>query len=162
MPIPSVKTSMKLDTLAIWPRGSHFLMALPNRDGSQTMTLYMPETGPVSFQTIDSPEKVKSYFAEFYPDAIPLMPDFAEEYMQNPTGFLGTVFMGPWYHRDKLLLLGNLFFLFDILRKFLQNRMNQFFSPHIFLLISFQAMHRMQSLPSLARDATRGWKTSGS
>ena len=36
--------------LHIWPRGSEMLMALPNQDGSFTMTLYMP---PAKFQKID-------------------------------------------------------------------------------------------------------------
>jgi hypothetical protein len=30
-------------SLHIWPRGSHFMMGLANRDGSFTMTLYMAE-----------------------------------------------------------------------------------------------------------------------
>jgi kynurenine 3-monooxygenase len=38
--------------LHIWPRGSHFMMALPNREGSFTMTVYLPDDGPVSFSSI--------------------------------------------------------------------------------------------------------------
>ena len=108
MPLPPASANMSGDLLHIWPRGSHFMMALPNRDGSNTMTLYMPETGgPVSFAAINSREKVLAYFQEHYPDAVPLMPHLADEYMKNPTGFLGTVFASPWNFQDKLLLLGD-------------------------------------------------------
>ncbi len=108
MPKPPASANMALDALHIWPRGTHFMMALPNRDGSNTMTLYMPETGgPISFAAINSPAKAEAYFREYYPDAVALMPRFVEEYTKNPTGFLGTVFCNPWHFEDKLLLLGD-------------------------------------------------------
>ena len=108
MPRPSPEAGMALDTLHIWPRGTHFMMALPNRDGSNTMTLYMPETGgPVSFAALNTPAKVRSYFEQTYPDAVPLMPQMVEEFSRNPTGFLGTVFCAPWFFQDRLLLLGD-------------------------------------------------------
>lgn len=108
MPKPPASANMAHDALHIWPRGTHFMMALPNRDGSNTMTLYMPETGgPISFAAINSPAKAEAYFREYYPDAVPLMPHFVEEFCKNPTGFLGTVFCNPWHFEDKLLLLGD-------------------------------------------------------
>jgi kynurenine 3-monooxygenase len=107
MPRPP-SAGMALDSLHIWPRGTHFMMALPNRDGSNTMTLYMPEKGsPISFAAINTPAKAESYFREYYPDAVPLMPHFVDEFIKNPTGFLGTVFCSPWHFEDKLLLLGD-------------------------------------------------------
>jgi kynurenine 3-monooxygenase len=108
MPKPPASADMALDTLHIWPRGTHFMMALPNCDGSNTMTLYMPEAGgPVSFAAINTPAKVRAYFEETYPDAVPLMPHYEEEFLRNPTGFLGTVFCSPWSFQDRLLLLGD-------------------------------------------------------
>ncbi len=105
---PPASAGMALDTLHIWPRGTHFMMALPNRDGSNTMTLYMPESGShISFAALNTPAKIKAYFEEFYPDAVSLMPHFVDEYTRNPTGFLGTVFSAPWHFQDRLLLLGD-------------------------------------------------------
>lgn len=84
------------------------MMGLPNRDGSYTMTLYMNEKGEEpSFASLNTPEKVRSYFQKFYSDAVPLMPQFSQEYAQNPVGFLGTVFCNPWNYEDKLILLGD-------------------------------------------------------
>jgi len=47
--------------LHIWPRGSHFLMGLPNKDGSFTMTLYLPENAPdgqPSLRTVNTDKEV--------------------------------------------------------------------------------------------------------
>jgi hypothetical protein len=43
------------DSLHIWPRGSHFMMGLANRDGSFTMTLYMHERSPSQQQQQQQP-----------------------------------------------------------------------------------------------------------
>jgi len=107
MPIPPDPAKFNIESLHIWPRGSHFMMALPNKDHSFTITLYMPEKGPISFQSVNTLEKARAYFQEFYPDAIPLMPHFDTEYMRNPVGFLGTVFMSPWVVEDKIALIGD-------------------------------------------------------
>jgi kynurenine 3-monooxygenase len=95
------------DSLHIWPRGSHFLMALPNLQGSFTMTLYLPDDGPVSFKSLNSDDKVRKYFEENYPDAAKLMPDYVQQFNRNPIGFLGTLNARPWHHDDTLVLLGD-------------------------------------------------------
>ena len=90
--------------LHIWPRGNHMLMALPNQGGSFTMTIYMPTEW---FNEYNTPEKVENYFKEYYPDAIPLMPDYKEEFNDNPQGFLGTLRCSPWVYQDQVALLGD-------------------------------------------------------
>ncbi|MDP2439509.1 MAG: FAD-dependent monooxygenase, partial [archaeon] len=104
------RAALATDSLHIWPRGSHFMMALPNRDGSQTVTLYLPGSGPApSFAALEKggEESVREYFAGHYPDAAPLMPRLLQEFQQHPVGFLGTVFAGPWVHGDRLALIGD-------------------------------------------------------
>ena len=59
-------------SLHIWPRGKHFLMALPNLEGSFTMTLYMPTEW---FKEYDTEEKIEAYFKEFYPDVLEFLPN---------------------------------------------------------------------------------------
>lgn len=95
---------MDKKALHIWPRGNHMLMALPNQDGSFTMTLYMPEEWYEKFNT---DEKIKSYFEDNYSDAIKLMPNYLKEYKENPQGFLGCVRMSPWIYQDQIVLLGD-------------------------------------------------------
>jgi kynurenine 3-monooxygenase len=95
-------------SLHIWPRGNHFMMGLANKDGSFTMTLYMPCKGPLSFESVcaDS-EAAEAFFREHYSSAVPLMPNFKEALMKNPVGFLGTVYTQPWHYKDKVCLLGD-------------------------------------------------------
>ena len=95
------------NALHIWPRGDLMLMALPNLDGSFTVTLYLPEVGPSSFREVNSTERVRDLFTEQFPDSIPLIPDFEASYLDNPIGNLGTVRCRPWHFRDRLLLIGD-------------------------------------------------------
>lgn len=92
------------ESLHIWPRGTHFLMALANLDGSFTMTFYMANDALAALQT---EEQVEAFFQEYYPTAIALMPDYKKEFMSRPNGFLGTVFAKPWVFEDKLALIGD-------------------------------------------------------
>ncbi len=71
------------------------------------MTLYMHEQGPVSFAALRSPADVQKFFAEYYPSAVPLMPQYVDDFMANPVGFLGTVFVSPWVYQDKFALIGD-------------------------------------------------------
>jgi kynurenine 3-monooxygenase len=96
--------AMDSKSLHIWPRGNHMLMALPNLDGSFTMTLYMPVQW---YKDFEDKNKFKKYFEENYADVIPLMPDYIEDYYSRPHGFLGIVRMKPWVYQDQMALLGD-------------------------------------------------------
>lgn len=93
--------------LHIWPRRDYMLIALPNLDGSFTCTLFFPFEGPLSFQKLDSAEKVKQFFAGNFPDIIPLIPDLVEQFFRNPTSSLVTVKCFPWIRDDKFALIGD-------------------------------------------------------
>lgn len=90
--------------LHIWPRGKHMLMALPNLDGSFTMTLYLPQKWFGEFKTKDD---LKNYFETNYPDVLALIPDYQNDYFSRPQGFLGIVRMNPWVYGDQVALLGD-------------------------------------------------------
>ncbi len=92
------------NALHIWPRGSHMLMALPNLDGSFTMTVYLPTE---DFKKLNTKEAIQKHFEEFYKDSIPLMPDYQTEFLENPQGFLGTVRCDTWTYKDSVCLLGD-------------------------------------------------------
>lgn len=104
MPAPN---DLDKRSLHIWPRGSHMMMALANLDGSQTVTLYLPKTGPVSFETIKTRLEIEAFFKNEYPDAIPLMPDYVSEFENNPQGALGTVRCSNWIFKDSVALMGD-------------------------------------------------------
>jgi kynurenine 3-monooxygenase len=96
------------NALHIWPRGENMLIALPNLDGSFTVTLFLAhETGAMNFKKLNSQEAVIEYFKQEFPDALALMPNLAEEFFENPTGTLGTVKCYPWSTYGKSLILGD-------------------------------------------------------
>lgn len=107
--LPNDDGSFKIDkeSLHIWPRSDFMLIALPNPDGSFTVTLFMPTKGPVSFESIDSKEKVRAFFEKEFPDALEIIPDLEDLYMENPTGVLGTVKCYPWIYQDSVMLMGD-------------------------------------------------------
>ncbi len=98
---------MDKHALHIWPRGSFMLIALPNEDGSFTCTLFLSFEGPVSFRSLTTPDQVRAFFAEQFPDALALLPDLTEQFFNNPTGHMGTVKLWPWHLGGKALLLGD-------------------------------------------------------
>jgi kynurenine 3-monooxygenase len=94
--------------LHIWPRGEDMLIALPNLDGSFTVTLFLPySNSEYCFDNLTTPEMITEYFSKEYPDAIALMPNLVSEFFDNPTGPLGTIKCSPWNCYGKTLLLGD-------------------------------------------------------
>lgn len=107
--LPNEDGSHKLDkeALHIWPRGSFMIIALPNLDGSFTVTLFLPFEGEHSFESLDTDDRVKSFFKEHFPDAFAIMPNLIEDWHSNPTSSLCTVKCAPWNYKDQILLLGD-------------------------------------------------------
>ncbi|MEM7086563.1 MAG: NAD(P)/FAD-dependent oxidoreductase [Bacteroidota bacterium] len=94
--------------LHIWPRGEDMLIALPNLDGSFTVTLFLPYSeSDFCFDNLTTPEMVLAYFNEEFPDAVALMPNLVEEFFENPTGPLGTIRCSPWNSYGNTLLMGD-------------------------------------------------------
>ncbi|MDQ6892349.1 MAG: FAD-dependent monooxygenase [Acidobacteriota bacterium] len=98
---------MERNALHIWPRGEYMLIALPNADGSFTATLFLPNQGEESFETLTTPDAVHDLFERRFADAIPLMPRLAEDFVGNPTGHLETIRCKPWSFEDHALVLGD-------------------------------------------------------
>ncbi|WP_103866293.1 NAD(P)/FAD-dependent oxidoreductase [Aquimarina sp. I32.4] len=96
------------DHLHIWPREQYMLIALPNLDGSFTVTLFLSyDEGAYNFNNLTTIEKVTEFFKTQFPDALDLIPDINNEFFNNPTGALGTVKCAPWYYKGKTLLMGD-------------------------------------------------------
>jgi len=98
---------LEKNALHIWPRGNYMMIALPNIDGSFTCTLFFPFEGDPSFATLDSKEKVRSFFEKTFTDASPLMPTLEADFFANPTSSLVTVKCFPWIRNDQFALIGD-------------------------------------------------------
>mgnify|MGYP005702442481 FL=1 len=96
------------NALHIWPRGDFMIIALPNLDGSFTVTLFLSyESGTYNFNNLTNPEIVTEFFKKEFPDALELMPNLAIEFFENPTAPLGTIKCFPWNYKGHSLLLGD-------------------------------------------------------
>lgn len=96
------------NALHIWPRKDFMLIALPNLDGSFTVTLFLNfDEGKYNFKDLDSAEKVTDFFREEFPDALQIMPNLIDDYFKNPTSALGTVKCSPWNYKGNTLLMGD-------------------------------------------------------
>jgi kynurenine 3-monooxygenase len=96
-PGPGGSFALEPHALHIWPRGHFMMIALPNADGSFTCTLFWPMEGPGSFAALQTPAQIEAFFREQFPDAVPLLPALAEQFLGNPTGSLVTIRCQPWY-----------------------------------------------------------------
>lgn len=99
---------LEKNALHIWPRGENMVIALPNLDGSFTVTLFLSyKEGEDNFAKLDSPENLKDYFRKDYPNILKLMPDLEELFFENPTSSLGTIRCSPWHYKGNTLLMGD-------------------------------------------------------
>ena len=94
--------------LHIWPRGGYMCIALPNPEGSFTVTLFLPGVGPYpSFATLPDAEHAADFFDTQFPDLLPLMPRFAEDFQAHPAPSLYTLYLDRWHLDGRAVLLGD-------------------------------------------------------
>lgn len=94
------------NALHIWPRQNYMLIALPNLDGSFTVTLFLPINGSPGFNQLQTAEAVDEFFSAEFPDVKNLMPELSKDFALHPTGLLGSVRCAPW-SVGKALLMGD-------------------------------------------------------
>lgn len=90
------KHQLDKHSLHIWPRGEFMLIALPNMDGSFTVTLFLAFEGTDSFEGLQTDSEIASFFERYFPDARMLMPDLIADFHNNPTAPLSTIKCHPW------------------------------------------------------------------
>jgi kynurenine 3-monooxygenase len=95
------------NALHIWPRGNYMCIALPNAEGSFTVTLFMPNVGNPGFDSVRTGADAHALFARDFGDALPLIPDLEKDFAANPTGILGTLYLDRWHLDDRALLIGD-------------------------------------------------------
>ena len=98
---------MEPNALHIWPRHSYMMIALPNTEGSFTVTLFYPKEGEGSFAQLKDPSSIMAFFRKNFADAVPHMPELERDFMSNPTGALVTVKCSRWHAGGKAVLMGD-------------------------------------------------------
>jgi len=104
--------AMESNALHIWPRGNYMCIALPNAQGSFTVTLFMPNRsssnqGNPGFDTVRTSADAQALFARDFADVLPLIPELEKDFADNPTGILGTLYLDRWHLRGRALLIGD-------------------------------------------------------
>lgn len=96
------------DVLHIWPRKDFMLIALPNLDGSFTVTLFLShDDGVNNFNLLKNKESVLDFFKNEFPDTLEIMPNLVHDFFENPTSNLGTIKCEPWNYKGNSLLIGD-------------------------------------------------------
>jgi len=98
---------LEKNALHIWPRQEFMLIALPNLDGSFTVTLFLPFDGKPGFNQLTNTDEIKSFFSQTFPSAYAHMDSLEHDFAANPTGILGTIKCYPLHAHGKVLLLGD-------------------------------------------------------
>lgn len=95
------------NALHIWARRSFMMIALPNFDGSFTVTMFLAHKGENGFDQLADVGSLRSFFETNFADSLPLMPTLLEDFFSNPVGNLGTVKCFPWNVAGNSLLIGD-------------------------------------------------------
>ena len=104
---PDGESVIDLTALHVWPRAHCLFVSHPNRDGSHTLTLFLPHEGPDSFATTNTPEEIRALFQKYFPDLLPMLPALVEQWTTRPTGSLLTTKTAPWRFEDWMVLVGD-------------------------------------------------------
>ncbi len=107
-PTEQTRFAIEAHALHIWPRGGYMCIALPNREGSFTVTLFMPHAGAhPSFETVTDATAASALFETSFPDALPLIVDLKRDFQAHPVGMLGTLYLERWHLDGRCLLIGD-------------------------------------------------------
>ncbi|MGH1493481.1 MAG: FAD-dependent oxidoreductase [Acidimicrobiales bacterium] len=103
---PAADGSHQLDpnALHIWPRGEFMLIALANPEGDFTVTLFAPTS---TFEALTTADEIDALFDSEFSDFAARVPDLAEQFLENPTGPLGTMRADGWSYQDSAVLVGD-------------------------------------------------------
>lgn len=106
---PAVDGSFRIErnALHIWPRGHYMCIALPNHEGTFTVTLFLPNQGDPSFATVNTGVQAEALFAREFADTLPLIPNLRADWEQHPPGLLGTLTLDRWHQQGRAVLIGD-------------------------------------------------------
>lgn len=99
--------AIERNALHIWPRGNYMCIALPNGEGSFTVTLFLASQGDPSFAVVDTPAKASAFFEHDFTDLLPLLPDLEADFANNPIGVLATLYLDRWHLDGRAVLIGD-------------------------------------------------------
>ena len=106
-PGPNGTYRIEKNALHILPRDEFMIIALPNLDGSFTVTMFHPYGGEYGLDSLTTKEKVTTFFEKYFPTLLPHTPTYLTDFFENPTGTLGTIRCSPWQAYGRTLVMGD-------------------------------------------------------
>jgi kynurenine 3-monooxygenase len=107
LPAAAGKHILEANALHIWPRGEFMLIALPNKDGSFTCTLFLPFGGTNSFESIESVGDMTVFFERNFRDVLPWIPELEKDFFSKPPSSMVTIRCHPWVYNANAALIGD-------------------------------------------------------
>jgi kynurenine 3-monooxygenase len=104
---PDGASKIELAALHVWPRSHCLIVSHSNRNGSHTLTLFLPFEGEDSFATTQTAEDAVALVTKYFPDLVLLLPDLVEQWMRHSPGSLVTTRTAPWAFGDWAVLVGD-------------------------------------------------------
>ena len=98
---------LEKNALHIWPRKDFMLIALPNPDGTFTCTLFLNFEGEPSFESLQNRSDVGEFFESNFADAMPLLEDPVDTFIEKTAAPLFLVQVFPWSFNRKIGLIGD-------------------------------------------------------
>jgi kynurenine 3-monooxygenase len=104
---PDGSHKLAKNALHIWPRKDFMLIALPNRDGTFTCTLFLNYSGEPSFKSLQERSAVEAFFKSNFADAMDYLEDPVDVFMEKTAAPLFLVHVFPWSFNQKVGLIGD-------------------------------------------------------
>jgi kynurenine 3-monooxygenase len=98
---------LEKNALHIWPRKHYMLIALPNRDGTFTCTLFLNYSGDPSFESLQERADIERFFESNFPDAMEHLENPVDVFMEKTAAPLFLVQVFPWSFNNKVGLIGD-------------------------------------------------------
>lgn len=99
--------SMNTDKMYAWTRRNAVILAFPQLDGSYAALCILPKNDKEGFPSLTTPDHIKTFVTDLFPDLLPALPVITKALLTNPTGSLVSIYTNPWYYKDFMLLLGD-------------------------------------------------------
>lgn len=105
-PTKDGKYAMEKNFLHIWPRNTYMMIALPNADGSYTVTMFMTFQ---QFEAIQSERQLMNFFKETFPDALDLLGEdyLIETFFNSKALPMVSVKCSPYDYGGRIVLMGD-------------------------------------------------------
>lgn len=101
------KLRLQKNHMYAWTRKYASLAAYPQKDGSYAAILMLPEQKKKNFSQLVTPDAIKNFISENFPDLLPGIETISHDLTRNPEGHFVMIHTTPWYYQGFMALVGD-------------------------------------------------------